>query len=283
MPALGFHCHGLVDFEEAILSNRLQHGEFYNLPEEDLLPIKEKVAKHGLEVSVHCPLVRLSWYPKPPTWAFLCDVDEAKRELNFRMITDTLEKARGLPADHIVAHFPSPSTTDASGFSATEMEEIAWRSASRLAELSEKYKVSIHVEGFGPTPLLSVPFLQKVFAGFPPLRYCFDTGHMMLAMQRDGIDMYDFAQGLAPHVGSMHLWNTRHADDYQAFRHIPVHPSQRPEQGWVDIERVLRLVVPENPAVTVIFESGLRYPEALGGHDYRDGVKWVRDLLAGLS
>lgn len=199
------------------------------------------------------------------------------------MIVDTLEKSKDLPVSHVVAHFPSPSTTDASGVSEVEMEDIAWKSAGRLAELGEKYRVSIHVEGFGPSPLLSVPFLRKVFAAFPPLRYCFDTGHMKVAMERDGMDMYSFAQGLATHVGSMHIWNTRHADDYRAYRHIPVHPSQRPEQGWVDIERVLRLVVPENPAVTIIFESGLRYPEALGGHDYREGIKWVRELIAGLS
>ncbi len=34
------------------------------------------------------------------------------------------------------------------------------------------------------------------------------------------------------------------------------------------------------PSCPVIFESCLSYPESLGGHDYRDGVKWVKGILA---
>lgn len=284
MPILGFHCHGLVDFEESIVANSLQHGEFYNLPEEELPLLREWIDEHKLRVSVHCPLTQVPWYPQPPTWAFLCDADESKRELNFRMITDTLEKARGFPTSHVVAHFPSPSSTNgASEMTLSGQEAIAWQSANRLSELSEKYDIPVHVEAFGPSPLLSVPFLRKVFVAFPSLRYCFDTGHMKLAMRRDGIDLYYFARELAPYIGSVHLWNARHAADYSNFRHIPVHPSQRPEQGWVDIEQVLQYIVPVSPTVTVILESGLSYPEALGGFDYRDGVKWVKELLAGLS
>ncbi len=172
---------------------------------------------------------------------------------------------------------------DASGMGLEKMEGIAWQSAGRLAELSEKYHIPFHLEGFGPSPFLSTAFLKKVFIAFPSLRYCFDTGHMGLASRRDGIDLHQFARELTPYIGSVHLWNARHADDYLTYRHIPVHPSQRTEQGWVDVEQVLRQIVPANPQVTIIFESGLGYPEALGGLDYRDGVKWVKELIAGLS
>lgn len=283
MATLGFHCHGMVDFEASIVANNLRHGEFFNLPPAELPVLKQKVRQYKLEISIHCPLTQTPWYPDPPTWAFLCDLDGEKRELNFRLITDTLEKAKGLPTTHIVAHFPSPSTTPLDGTSPDRQEEIVWQSAGRLSDLSTKYGIPIHVEGFGPTPFLSVPFLTRVFTSFPRLRYCFDTGHMCISSQRDGFDIYRFAEGLAPFIGSLHLWNTRRVEDYNTYRHIPVHPGQKPEQGWVDIERILRETVPVNPSMVIIFESGLDYPEALGGFNYKDGVKWVKELVAGLS
>jgi sugar phosphate isomerase/epimerase len=113
---------------------------------------------------------------------------------------------------------------------------------------------------------------------YPVLRYCFDTGHMQLASQSTGFDLHDFAEQIVPYTGSIHLWNTRNGDDYQAFRHIPVHPSQNPEQGWVDIARVLKIM--GQRSYPIIFESAHQYPEALGDYDYRDGVQWVKEILA---
>jgi len=35
-----------------------------------------------------------------------------------------------------------------------------------------------------------------------------------------------------------------------------------------------------NPVCPVVFESSHWYPEALGDFDYRDGVTWVKELVA---
>jgi sugar phosphate isomerase/epimerase len=101
---------------------------------------------------------------------------------------------------------------------------------------------------------------------------------MHLASQGAGFDLYQLAEQIAPFVGSVHLWNTRNPDDYKAFRHIPVHPSQKPEEGWADIARLLKDLGFAPSAI--IFESPRNYPEELGDYDYQDGVKWVKELLA---
>jgi hypothetical protein len=106
---------------------------------------------------------------------------------------------------------------------------------------------------------------------------------MHIAAQRDSFDLYQFAQQLAPFIGSIHLWNNRSIEDYLSFRHIPVHPSQKPEEGWVDIAHILRLILSNNPSCCIVFESGFCYPEALGGYDFREGVRWVKELVATLS
>lgn len=229
---------------------------------------------------MHAPLVRTEWYPEPPTWSFLCDVDKENRELSFKMIRSTLEQASDFGAEYVVVHFPVPAT-DASGESEEKLSSIAWRSADRLAELSENYRLPLHIEGVGPSPYLSLEFLASALGQYDVLRYCFDTGHSRLAALKQGFDPYDLAQGLEPYVGSLHLWNLRTREDYDTFRHIPVHPSQRTEEGWVDIPRVLQ-ILGSRPR-PVILESGHSYPPALGGHDYRDGVKWVKELLATYS
>ena len=191
--------------------------------------------------------------------------------------------ARGFGAEYVVVHFPAPSSTGAKDKSYAELKEIALESGHRLALLGAEYETPIHMEGFGPSPLLTVEFIAEVIGQFPVLRYCFDSGHMNLSAQRGGFNLYQFAAEVAPYVGSVHLWNNRGMDDYIAFRHIPVHPSQSPEEGWVDIARILEAIMKGRPSLPVIFESPGWYPKALGDYDYRDGVRWVKKLLETLS
>jgi len=272
--SLGFHCHRLEHIEEGILKNDLNRGEFYNFPPEEIPALKLELASKELARSVHAPLVRPEWYPNPPTLSFLCDVDKDNRNLTLRMINESIAQAEDIGAEYLVVHFPSPST-DASGESREKLLSIAWRSCDQLAELSVKRGMPIHIEGLGDSPFLDLEFLGKALSEYP-LRYCFDTGHMHLASQLNNFDLYEFAAGIAPFVGSIHLWNSRGQDDYLNFRHIPVHPSQDPEEGWADIKRLLKILKPSCP---IIFESPPSYPSALGDFDWRDGIKWVREIL----
>jgi sugar phosphate isomerase/epimerase len=280
MNSLGFHCHALDYLEEVILGNGLRRGEFYNFPPQDIPALKEKIRQYKLITSVHAPLVKPEWYPNPPTWSFLCYQDEEKRQLSLRMIQETMELAQDLGAEYVVVHFPAPSEEENSD--PDRLFEIAWDTARRLSGLAQRYQLPIHMEGFSRSLFLTPEFLIQVITQLPGLLYCFDTGHMHIAAQQDGFDLYQFAEEIAPYVGSVHLWNNRGLKDYQVFRHIPVHPSQDPEEGWADIERILREITSRNSSCPIIFESGYIYPPMLGRWDYRDGVRWVKGILAGL-
>ena len=275
---LGFHCHSLKHIEFGVLGNSLKRGEFYNYPPEDVAELKKELLKKDLFRSIHAPLVKLDWYPNPPTWSFLCDIDEDSRNRTFRMVTEPLAHAEDIGAEYIIVHFPVPCT-DSSGESESKLESIAWKSCDQLAELSVKRGVSIHIEGLANSPYLNNGFLTQALEQYP-LFYCFDTGHMNLASQASNFDLYEFAEEIATFVGSIHLWNNRGVDDYLTFRHIAVHPIQYPEEGWADIKRLLEILKPTYP---IIFESPASYPEALGNHDYQDGVQWVKEILETLS
>jgi sugar phosphate isomerase/epimerase len=282
MKNLGFHCHGIEHFDKAIIQNKLKRGEFYNFPIQELPMLKEKIAQYHLRVSIHAPLVKPSWYPEPPTLSFLCDASAEKRQLSLEMIKETLEIAAEFNAEYVVVHFPVPSSTDNSMLGYSQQREIAWESAAQLSEMGQHYHQSIHLEGFGPSPFLEPSFLTEVIQNLKGLSYCFDTGHMNISAQRDSFDLYQFAQEIAPCVGSIHLWNNRGLEDYLRFRHIPVHPSQKLEEGWADIRRILNLIFLANPSCAIIFESGLSYPEALGNYNIGEGVNWVKEIVAGL-
>lgn len=276
MSKLGFHCNRLHQLEEGILDNGLHRGEFYNFPEAELPALKRELRRHDLAMSIHAPLHRLDWYPDPPTWSYLCDVDKENRELTMKMIAGTMDQAEDFGAEYVVVHFPTP-TSDGSGADQAKLEAIAWRSLDWLAELSVRRNMPIHTEGVGASPFLNAEFLGAALSEYKVLRYCFDAGHMQLASQSAGFDLYGFAEQIAPHVGSIHLWNTRSAQDYETFHHIAVHPSQSPEEGWVDIARMLKIL--GQPSCVIILESAHQYPPELGDYDYRDGVEWVKELL----
>lgn len=278
MISLGHHCHDIDCLEDLILGNGLRRGEFYNLPPDDIPELKKLIERHGISWSIHTPLVQLDWYPQPPTWSFLCDVDGDNRELTMKMINLTVNQAEEHGAEYIVVHFPSPAS-DETGESEQKLDAIAWRSCERLAELSFKRGVPIHIEGVGQSSLINAEFLTAILKEFTPLRYCFDTAHAKLAAVHNGLDPYELELAVLPYLGSIHLWNTRGPEDYMAFHHVPVHPSQDPEDGWVDIPRVLKAVDSVCDLLPVIFENVPSYPEALGGHDYREGVTWVKELL----
>jgi sugar phosphate isomerase/epimerase len=175
----------------------------------------------------------------------------------------------------VVVHYPSPKLWADNYHS---LEEIGQESAELLSELGKKYDIPIHIEGTGPTPLLNVDFLARV-SSLPCLRYCFDCGHMHISSKALGFDLYQMASEMLPYIGSVHVWNNRGLRDYLSFGHIPVHPHQNPDEGWVDIEHFLHIIASQNDC-PIILESAPSYPSELGEEDYREGVEWVKEILS---
>ncbi|MBI2863565.1 MAG: sugar phosphate isomerase/epimerase [Chloroflexi bacterium] len=279
MKNLGIHCNRIHHFEDRIVGNSLGWGEFFSLPREHYDTLRTKVRDNGTTVSVHLPLLETLWYPHAVTWSLLNDLRPERRELTFRMIEETLQLSIELNPRYLVVHFPAPAAEDNGEIPAKVALDIGRRSAERLAHLSEVFGVPIMIEGFGPSPLLTPDFLTEVVTNYPALRYCLDVSHTFIASRRDGFDYFEFVRAMAPHLGTLHLWSTRGIDDYLAFRHIPVHPTLRPADGWVDVEGTLRHVRQVNPECAVIIEHGDRFPPGLGLSNYREGVEWIKEII----
>lgn len=276
---LGLNVNRIEHLTEKLPSLGLKRAELFIFSRSELPEVKRQIEKQELTVSIHAPVPRPTWYPYPPTWTFLNYLDPEKRNLYVRLVDETVEAAKDLGAKYVVAHFPGPLAEEDAGADIKKLSEIAFDSAARLADISDRYDVDIQIEGFGPSPFLNIEFVAEVLTRHPRLRYCFDIAHSHLAEQRQEIDYYGFLYDLLPYLGSVHVWQSRHVDDYLSHRHIPLHPTQRPEEGWVDVERVVRLVHEKRPTIPFIMEYPGWFPEPWKDLDYREGVRWLQDIL----
>ncbi len=130
---LGIHCNRLSHVEERITGNGLGHGEFYNFPKEHLPNLKHWLLSHDATMSIHTPLARVDWYPQPPTWSFLCDPDRDKRELNLRLVSETLDYGEDFGAEYVVVHFPAPPQSDVSIMGWNEDRSLRYRALKYAA------------------------------------------------------------------------------------------------------------------------------------------------------
>jgi sugar phosphate isomerase/epimerase len=278
---LGFHCENPAEIRERVIANRLSYVELYNIQTSNVPEISRLLTRHGLKVGVHCPLILPDWYPYAPIASFLLgDAGAELKELTLRLIAQTLHDSQRLRAEYVVVHFPKPAPAPQGRSQWVPDRELAWDSVEQLAHLARQFQIRICIEGFGERPFLSADYLLDVLLAFPELSYCFDTGHMHLAALRGVFDYSSFLERLAPRIGSVHLWNTRGPQDYAQYSHLPVHPSQRSQTGWADIGQTIRVIREGNPDAVFIFEHGTRFPSAFD-MNYREGVSWVRELLAG--
>ncbi|MFN8532337.1 MAG: TIM barrel protein [Dehalococcoidia bacterium] len=262
MPALGLH-----------------RAELFVFGREELPEVQRALDDQAASFSIHAPVPRPVDYPYPPTWTFLNYADEGRRNVYFNLVQETVECAAEIGAEYVVVHFPGPITQACEEIGLGRLLDVANQSADRLAELSARAGVPIHIEGFGPSPFLTSEFILGVLDRHPNLAYCFDVAHNHIAHQRADFTYYEFLDELMPRIGSVHLWQTRHYDDYATYRHIPLHPTQRPEEGWVDIERVVRTVHAARPTAPFVMEFPGWFPDPWQHLDYREGVRWLQEIL----
>jgi MOSC domain-containing protein YiiM/sugar phosphate isomerase/epimerase len=207
--------------------------------------------------------------------AFFLSPDPARRDLSFRVVERTLSEARKWGAEYVVTHLNWVDDSE----DEAEAEQLAEDAARRLSSLSERYRVSLHLECGGYSGGFHRAEQFAALAGrFPGLGLCLDIGHLWLIAGARGRAFYRDLEILAPQARSLHVWNTKDLAHYGQNHHVPVHPSQRPAEGWIDIERALGIVLEKHPDCPVIFEYvWLPSDEAW----VREGMAWVAAVVSG--
>lgn len=234
----------------------------------------DALAREGRErFSFHAPIVRPDYFPYSGVTCFFLSDSPADRELSFRLLDRTLECASEWGAEYVVCHltYAPADTKDES-----KAERLAEEAGRRIAEMSRASGIPVDLEFAAYTDSFNRPdvFAQVVRAN-PELGVCIDIGHAYLGALERGRDYLDDIAALAPAARSMHLWNTTGPEHTRRHHHTPLHPCQRPEEGWIDVEQALGTVLRESPAVNVIFE----YPVAAITSEIQDGYDWIDDVI----
>lgn len=268
-----------VRAEERNLVHRgLGRVEFYDLTAAALEglgdSLEDMVAEGRRRFSFHAPVIRPPSYPFPAVFQFFINEDREKRQLNFDVLGDTLERARQWGADYVVTHltFGGGDTRDGA-----VAERLADDACARIAGLSRDANIPVDIEFAAYTDSFNRPRqFTDAIAPHPELGLCLDIGHAFVGAALRQRDFWDDLAVLAGHARSLHLWNSKGPDHFKDDPHTPLHPSQRPEDGWIDMERALKTVLDARPVDNVIFE----YPVRTVSRRIQEGYDWIADILA---
>lgn len=261
-----------------LLHRGLGRAEFFDYAPGDLESLGEALeglageGRHAF--SFHAPIVRPGYFPFPGETCFFLNEDPAKRALSLALLGDTVAQASHWGAEYVVAHLTyGPSDT----LERPLALRLAAEACALLASLSRESGVPLDIEFAAYSPAFDRPedFLAAV-TEHPELGLCLDVGHAFLGAERRQADFLADVAILAPWARSVHLWNTQGLDRGRGHGHVPLHPSQAPAEGWIDMERVLDRVLEGNPAVRIIFE----YPVAAMTAEIEAGYDWIAELVS---
>jgi len=264
--------------EARLIHRGLGRAEFFDLAPDQFARLDGIMADLRAEgrarFSFHAPVIRPEYFPYDGTQCFFLCEDPARREESFRVLKQTLDAAAHFGAEYAVSHltYGKSDTRDP-----RTARRLAHEACSRFAAMSRAARIPLDVEFAGYTDSFHEVgnFLDAVDR-HAELGICIDIGHTRLGAMRRGRDYLADIAALAPHARSMHLWNTSGPDCYALHHHVPLHPSQSPADGWIDLPAVMRVVLARNPAVRIIFE----YPIEALTPPIQEGYDWIAALVA---
>jgi len=258
---------------ERLLHRGLGHVEFYDLPVEeveDMGGLIDDFAAEGRDsFSLHAPVGRGEDFPWAGVTCFYLCEDPDRRRLSFRTLGHALNAARRWGASYVVTHltygvYDSTDTRTA--------ERLAGEACAALAEMSREAGVPVDIEFAAYTDSFHAPgqFLDAI-DDHQELGLCIDVGHAGLGSAIRERRPLDDIGALSQRVRSLHLWNTLGVEHTKKHHHTPLHPSQRPDGGWLDIEATVRAVLERAPDCSIVFE----YPVEKVTPEIQEGYDWI--------
>lgn len=280
-----------IEHLQRVESYGMDRVELVIVPRDEEQAVRAHLERTAPALSVHCPLFRDSGPDGYPLLAAVFDTDPERSQRSITLIETELDRAARWGASHLVVHLQRAvavlGETNPSGWTPERAVEAALEVGKRLAAAARGAGVELHLENMMGQPLLSRP--EHYLAVLEPLcglgvGMCFDVGHAALDAHAYGFDLTRFAALVAPHVGSIHLYNNQIHEGFDfgtlreqgRLRKVPVHPEQLPGQLWIDIPAVLGAILDVNPRALVTFE--VYFALDTDGDATRAGMEWVADL-----
>ena len=257
-------------------ANLIHHGigrvEVFDFAPDRLPDLRLFLSERGRPFSFHAPFTRPPGFEHPAVAVFFLSENRYRRDESLSLVGRTVADAKAWGAEHVVTHLNWADDTDDEKVSV----RLARESAERFSVMARE--VPIHIECGGYRGAFHDPgqFVELV-SPHPGLGLCIDIGHARLISASRGRDFYKDLETMAPAARSAHLWNARDMETYRRLHHVPLHPSQRPEDGWIDIPRTLEILLSASPECRLIFEYR---EDGLPPARIKEGFDWVEELAS---
>ncbi|MCP5007860.1 MAG: sugar phosphate isomerase/epimerase [Planctomycetes bacterium] len=257
-----------------LLHTGLDRYEVFDFQADRLEKLKAFLAARKLPFSFHVPFFRPSYFPHTGVSTFFLNDSRYRRELSFQLMKSTLHYAKGWKADFVVTHLV---WKDDSKDRRKVLNHIS-NTNSRFSDLSDTYNIPINVEFGGYSGHFHEPVQFVEFVSNNPLiGICLDIGHTFLISKTRNRNFLKDIETLAPQTKSIHVWNTKGLDHCKKHNHIPVHPSQKTGDGWIDIKKTLEIILEHNKNCNIVFEYNHTYFDKLPVK-VKEGMDWVRSI-----
>lgn len=259
-----------------LLHTGLDRYEVFDFQEDKLQKLREFINKKKLPYSFHVPFFRPLYFPYVGVSTFFFNENPKKRELSFQLINSTMHYAKRWKADFVVSHLNWKEDSKNKRITL----KLANDTASRFSELLDKHNLPVNVEFGGYSGYFHKPgqFVEFV-KNHDLLGICIDIGHAYLVSKIRNRDFYKDIEIMAPYTKSIHVWNTKGLDHCKKHNHVPVHPSQKARDGWIDTKKALEIIMSCNKNCDIIFEYDHTYYDNILG-EIKEGMEWVRDIAA---
>lgn len=238
----------------------------------DITSLLKLSRDYPVRVSYHAPV----FHQADPTMTYYLNSNFRLREATFEILEINLKMAKSLPTDYVIIHFTSNSMLE-ENITDSEIEYLAKRSAKRINMLSSQYKLPIYLEYTSYNCRFDRPddFINIV-KDYPNLGLCVDLGHLSSVCRDYGLDYFEELEKLLPYTKVIYAWNTTSKECSNRHGYVPVHPSQKTEEGWIDIEKTITLALSYNEDMYIIFQPNFKYK---GKQFFEEGVNWVDEIV----
>lgn len=228
---------------------------------------------HPIKVSYHAPV----FHQADPTLTYYLNSNFRLREATFEILEINLRMAKSLPTEHVIINFTSNSMLE-ENITDSEINYLAKRSMKRINMLSNQYDVPVYLEYTASNSRFDLPDdYIDILKDYPNLGLCLNLGYLHIACKKYKLDYFTELEKLLPYTKVIYAWNTISEACIEEHGYVPVHPSQKSDEGWINIEKTINLALSHNENVYIIFEPNFKYK---GKEYFEEGVRWVNDMVS---
>lgn len=268
-----------VGRKNPVLNNFLAHDiervEVGRISSRHYKKLRRFLESHPYSFGVHAPL------PRPGNHHGLTHgrFHQKKRQKLLRLAQETYAEADRLGAGYIIFHLPLYNEESIANLlsrrGVREVQETIMADCQFLRQLMRPGGPPIYLEiMFLDHQAMTIDFLKNVLHTFN-FGLCLDVGHFQGSMHRfPNRRLLDLINVFLPYVRTVHLYNTQ---GYKGHEHRPPHPSQKPEEDWIDLPRVLSVLRRSRPDCLYVLEYARKH--AQDERYLEEGLDWIKQLL----